>query len=219
MNKSVLGILGIVTLGLASASAFAASNGPRIAVGGIAGITGARTDSGSIQNTGITTDRKIGWGGGLLVEAPLTDDLGIEIGGLYLNRKFEVGGNNLNFTRSVPTIFVPLEARFWLGNIFSVAGGGFYSLRIGDENNSINSGNSTLVSFDTGGRERNEYGLTAAATVNLASVDKTGLFIEARYNRGLSNSSKNSAYEEKIDDLLLMAGLRFDAGNDAKATD
>ncbi len=212
-NTSVTVLLVAALTIAASTSAFAAE-GVRVAVAGIAGVTGARNgSSNSAQGAGLTADRKIGYGAGALLEFPLSDGLGIETGALYVRRKFEIGNPSFRLTRTVPTLFVPLEARFWLGDFLSVAGGAFGAIRVGSQSDEVTSGSTTLASVSSGNRESTEFGATAAATLNLAAAGKSGLFIEARYNRGFSNASKDGIYDEHIDDLLVLVGLRFDAGH------
>lgn len=46
--------------------------------------------------------------------------------------------------------------------------------------------------------------------INIPIWEKSGLFAEARYNHGLSDSSENNSFEEKIRDKIFMAGVRFD---------
>jgi len=213
LNASVSLVLA-AALTSATASPALAAEGVRVAVAGIAGVTGARNGSSNpAQGAGLTADRKIGYGAGALIEFPFSEGLGIETGALYVQRKFEIGNPNFRLTRSVPTVFVPLEARLWLGNFFSVAGGAFGALRVSSQSDEVTSGSTTLASISSGNRESTEFGATAAATLNLAAAGKSGLFIEARYNRGFSNASKDGIYDEHIDDLLVLAGLRFDAGN------
>ena len=216
ITRAAMASLTVVTFSVsvsAAAQETEASGGVRVAVAGIAGVTGARnSSSNTAQGTGINADRKIGYGAGILIEAPFTESLGIETGVLYVRRRFEVGTPGLRITRTVPTVFVPLEARLWLGELFSVSGGAFGAIRVGDQSDKVTMGGSSLATFGSGSRERTEFGMTLAATLNLAAVNKTGFFVEARYNRGFSNASQDGIYDEHIDDLLLLAGLRFDTG-------
>lgn len=187
----------------------AAAEGFRISVEALGGVTGARS-AGSALATGVEVDRKFGYGFGALVEIPAVESIGLEVGALYIQRTFKLGNSTLGITRTVPTVLVPLEARLWIGDTFSVAGGGFVALRVGSQTDTVTSGSDSLLTFTSGSRKTLEYGLTVATTINAGYIDKTGIFIEARYNRGLTNAFQNSSFEERIDDFLLGAGARFD---------
>ncbi len=203
-------LVGIVAL-CGSQSSQAA--GLRLSIGGIAGLTGARENSSdSVQAKGLSSERHFSLGAGALLESALTDSVGIEIGALYIARKFEIGNEALKLTRTVPTVFFPLEARLWVGNMLSFAGGVFAAARVGNQHDEITSGNATLGSFSSGNRKNVEYGMTVAGTLNIATVNKTGIFLEGRYNRGFTNSARDGLFEERIDDLWLMAGARLDLG-------
>lgn len=183
---------------------------PRIAVGGLMGMTGVREGSSNpAQSKGMSSSRKVGWGAGVLIESLVAPTLGVETGMLFLERKFEIKNGAFSLTRTVPTLIVPLEARFWLIDSLSVAGGVFGSVRVGDQKDEYAVGNSTFASVSSGGREAIEFGMTLAATFGLLSIDKTGIFVEARYNRGFTNASKDGVFEERMDDLIFMAGVRL----------
>lgn len=194
------------------ASSNSGGGGMRIAVMGIAGLTGAREGSSNpAQASGIDTSRNFGLGLGALIESPFVDAFGIEFGALYVARTFEIGNATVKFKRSVPTLMVPLDARLWLGDILSVAGGFFAAIKVGTQTDEYSIGNATVSTFGTNGdRQSPEFGMTLAATLNIATVGKSGLFLETRYNRGFTNSSKETGLEERIDDLLFMAGVRLD---------
>lgn len=195
-------------LGAENSSDSSDSAKPSITVGLVEGLTGARTDS-SIQQSGINSGRKWGMGASVMLDTPIDKALSVGIGAIYIKRKFDIGNNTLSIERSIPTLFVPLEAKLWLGNFFDVGLGGFGSIRVGDEQNSVISGGNTGASISTGQRSTLEFGMTASLAFTFPIQDRTGITIGGRYLRGFTNSSDNSIYNEKIDDVLLTAGLRI----------
>ena len=187
------------------------SHGLRVAIGGIGGFTGVRQGSSNpTQATGLDSTRRWSLGAGLLLESPIVDSLGIELGALYIDRKFELRNSNLAIVRHAPTLFIPLEARLWLLDTLSFAGGAFVAFKTGDRTDEIITGNTSAGSFSSNSRQNTEFGTTVAATLNFSTGGKTGLFLEGRYNHGFTNSANDGTFEERIDDLLLMLGLRFD---------
>jgi len=200
----------VALLSALAMNAPAAMASVRLALGGVTGVTGART-TGTGQATGVNADRRMGFGAGALAEFPLNKFLGIETGVFYMHRRFDLGTDTVSLARTVPTLIVPVEARFWLGNVFSVSAGPFVAFSVGDQDDSVTTGPATAT-FSSGNRDAVELGATAAATVNLATINKTGIFLEGRYNRGLSNSSRDGIFEERIDDMLVLAGLRYEFG-------
>ncbi len=195
----------------AEVAAHAESGSPASVTLGVAGgLTGADAKSSdTIQNTGLSADRKFGLGGAVMFDSPLAPMFSIGLGAIYLQRKFDIGNDTLRFERKVPTLFVPLEGRIWLGNLLYLGAGGFGAFRVGDQTDRIVTGNSASPTLSTGQRESFEYGLTASAAFTLPIVERTGFTFEARYLHGMKNSSKDGIYEEHIRDLVLTAGIRL----------
>jgi hypothetical protein len=204
-NLTVI-LVSTLTLALTS-TAFAA--GPRLALGPVAGWTNADIDSDRTDK--VTHDSTLSWGGMALIEMAMTPQLGIETGAIYMGRKFTIGDSTVRLEREVPTVFAPLELRGWLGNFVSLAAGGFAAFKVGDVKDTVKSGSDTLGTFSSNNRDSTEYGLTAAATLNLAGASKSGLYAEARYMHGLSDNGRSGFYKERIRDVLLSAGFRFDS--------
>ena len=102
---------------------------------------------------------------------------------------------------------MPVEARFYLAKIVSIGVGGFGAFAVGKTSDSFDNGNSTLVNT---GSSRNgiDYGLTGAVGVNIP-MGAFGVFGEARYNYGLSDSATNGDVEEKLRDMLLSVGVKL----------
>lgn len=196
--------------------AFAEDNGesdsgpsPSVSVGLVGAFTGIDSDSSdSVQKQGLSSDRKFGWGLAAGLDSPM-GPVSLAISAMYVRRIFEIGNSTLRIEREVPTLFVPLELRLWLGNAFYVGGGVFGSIRVGDQKDKILSGSNTLFSFSSGQRNDFEYGFAAAAGLTIPIYERTGIALEGKYLYGLKDAAKDSTYEEKIRDLAFIAGLRF----------
>lgn len=206
-----------VTLGIFTMSAFAPLlplKSAYAAPGSVAlvvtpSLTSVRNETDLPQEQGIDSDRKLGWGGGILFDAPLADALSLGLGALYIERKFQIGTGTSRLERKVPTLFVPFEAKLWLGSILNIGGGVFGAVKVGDVTDTTVLGAGTLQSTSTADHETLEYGLTASVNLILPVAERTGLLLGARYMYGLKNGSKSAFYDEKIDDLALQAGLNF----------
>ena len=81
--------------------------------------------SSSKSTASLTTDAKWGFGAMTAVELGLADYAGIAVGLHYLQRRFQISGGAVDWTRTIPTLFVPVEARFYLAKVISVGAGGF----------------------------------------------------------------------------------------------
>jgi hypothetical protein len=187
----------------------AASTPGSIAVVVTPSLTSVRNDTDLPQEQGIDSDRKLGWGGGLLFDAPLGHAVSFGIGALYIQRKFQIGTGSVRLERKIPTVFVPAEVKLWFGNVLSIGAGAFGAVKVGDVTDTVVVGGGTLDSTSSADHETIEYGLTASANLLFPVAERTGLLVGARYLRGLKNGSKSVAYDEKIDDIALQAGLSF----------
>lgn len=204
--------LALVLLFLAaiSFSATAHAEGARLSLGPVAGATSVQVNS---NNGSSITDRYsnngVGYGVSALVEVPASPVWGIETGAIYLNRKFGIGNSDLQVMRTVPTLLIPVEARYWIGDIVSLAAGGFGAICVGQVTDTIVAGEGSTT-INSNQRKDLEGGLTAAVDFNFAIARKTGLFVEGRYNYGLTDSADNGLFKERMRDALMVAGLRMD---------
>ncbi len=182
-----------------------------LTIGGALGMTGAKVASDNgVESDGLTTSRKLGIGGVVsLGMRSGAEPIGLELGAWYLQRKFEIGNNSLRLVRKVPTLFVPVELKLHLADVFSIGAGGFGAFRIGEMEDEVQAGNTTAFSFSSDQRKSTEFGWTASMEFVLPLAPTTGLALQARYFGGLSDSSNDGAFNEKIDDFVLMAGIKL----------
>jgi hypothetical protein len=162
-----LSVTGILSLILVRTLALAEEDELRISLMAAIGAGGARVASNtSAQAPGLESNRALSWGGGLFMEKPISTHVGIELGAIYLARKFEVRNPSITFQRTVPTLIAPLEVRSWINDMFSVAGGFFAATRTNDQRDETTAASTAPASFSGGARKRFEFGFTAATAIN-----------------------------------------------------
>lgn len=207
-----ISLLGFFSVGLAHADSAQPSTGtpPSIALVVTPSLTSARSSaSDSSQDAGISDHRKLGWGGGLLLDSPVGSNLSLGVGALYVERKFDIGSPGVTLERKIPTIFVPLEAKIWLGNLLNVGGGVFGAFKVGDVTDTVTTAGGTASVASDSDRNSFEYGLTLSANLLFPVTERTGVIVGAHYFWGLNDAAKSALYDEKINDLAFEAGLSF----------
>lgn len=205
--KPLLGIFSILATGASPLVSQAAPGSIALVVS--PSWTDVRTESSEPQESGIDSERKLSWGGGLMLDSPVGEALSLGVGALYIDRTFQVGTSSTRLERSVPTIFVPVELKFWIGDVLNVGAGAFAAIRTGKVKDSAILGGGTLASNAGNDHSGFDYGLTASVNALFPVAERTGILVGARYWYGLSDGSKSALYNEKIDDLSLIAGLSF----------
>lgn len=188
-----------IIAGCISLSANAADNQSSVVVS----LTGLMNTQDSNFEGEDTNKDDVNYGGGVLVELNANDNFGIETGALLTERVYEASAGSESIGQKVKRLHVPLTARAWLSDYFSVAAGPFVSFQVGDVETYYQSGNNVVGSISTDAEKQTEYGLDGAATFNIAVADKTGLFVEARYSSVLSS-------DEVEDEVSALTGLKID---------
>ncbi|MAZ49816.1 MAG: hypothetical protein CME65_14740 [Halobacteriovoraceae bacterium] len=145
-------------------------------------------------------------GYGLFVEGNFNDHFGVETGAYIIKRQYEVSNRFGSITTSVDRLTVPVLAKFWLADFFSVGIGPYASFSIGDERTDVNLAGINIASSESKASEDQEIGLETSATFNLAVNDKTGVFAEGRYSRPFDNE----ANDQFVNHVSLLAGLKVD---------
>lgn len=172
---------------------------PNSLVISVAGVINDQVDQDSTLGG---EDSSLRAGLGVLVEANIQGSFGIETGVLFLNRQYKVTGQSARLIEESKRLHVPILARAWVNDYFSMGLGPFLAIRTGDDKTVV-SNNS--VGLSTSAEEVFEFGLDAAATFNFAVADKTGLFFEGRYSMVLSDKTN-----ESVDQLSGLAGIKLD---------
>jgi len=154
---------------------------------------------------GIEDDEdKLNYGAGALVEFSLNDHFGLETGALLIKRQYSFKVSELEATQTVSRLHVPMMARFWFSDYFSIAGGPFLSWKTGDAQTNVAFGDTDLIDVKTSANETTQFGLETAATLNFAINDKTGLFVEGRYSSLLGKENN-----EESQQISAFTGIKF----------
>ena len=150
-------------------------------------------------------DDEHNYGGAVLIEAGINDHFGIETGVLYTKLVTSLESSNASLVREVDRLHVPIAARVWLFDFFSIAAGPFASFRTGSVDNTFNVNGQTFASNETSADDDVRFGYDVAATLNFAVADKTGLFVELRHSSFFDDEDS-----EESDQLYGLAGFKFD---------
>lgn len=150
-------------------------------------------------------DDKYHFGVGALVEANINGILGIETGAIFIKRQYDYEALGFRLVQQVNRLHVPVLARVWLGDYFSIGAGPFASFKVGNVKDSLELGSTTIGSVETNADDSVEFGYDIAATLNFAISDKTGIFVEARYSSPF-DTAKDTDYET----LTGLAGIKID---------
>jgi hypothetical protein len=189
----------LILAGCISLSANAADNQSSMVVS-LTGLVNSQESDFEAENT---SKEDINYGGGLLVEINTNDRFGIETGALFTERVYEASSGSQSIGQKVKRMHIPITARAWLSDYFSLAAGPFVSFQVGDVETYYKSGNNVIGEISTDAEKKTEYGLDGAATLNFALADKTGVFVEARYSSILSS-------DEVDDEVSALTGLKID---------
>ncbi len=165
----------------------------------------------------VGTDTKADsiYGGGIFLEEGLGSMFGIEIGGVYHPRKYELNSAILNQTVTQNMIQVPLVLRVHFGDLLSIAGGVYYGMYVGNVsyNNAIGGVSvASSSSYSSANLSKTDYGFATSAGINLPITTSLKIGIEARYNMGMknNNTTPSSTQTMRFKELTAMAGLRFE---------
>lgn len=175
MKKLILSLTCFSSI-LFTANSMAAENGSLIL--SIAGV--ANDTEKEVRNN--ETDNQVNIGGGVLIEANINDKFGIETGALLINRQYDAQKGEARLMQETKRLHIPIMARFWVTDWFSVASGPFVAFRTGDTKTTLSIGDTEIGSLDTSADESVEYGIDTAATFNISIDDKSGIFLEGRYS-------------------------------------
>lgn len=139
--------------------------------------------------------KKYNVGAALLFEANVNSYLGVETGGIFIDRQYDVEAGSLRLVENVKRLHVPVLFRLWPADFISLAAGPFASFKLGNTTRTIEIGNVTAAQLETSADKDTQYGIDAAVTLNLAVYNKTGLFIEGRYSSPFEKEDNESSDE------------------------
>lgn len=140
----------------------------------------------------------------LLFEANVNSYIGIETGGILIDRQYDVEAGSLRLVEDVKRLHVPILVRLWPADFVSIAAGPYASLKVGNTNRKVEIGNIASASLKTSAEEETQFGLDAAVTLNFAVFNKTGIFIEGRYSSPFEKEDN-----ETSDEATALVGLKI----------
>ncbi len=155
-----------------------------------------------IENTEETKSYNVG--AAILFEANVNSYVGIETGGIMIDRQYDVKSGNLRLVEDVKRLHVPILFRLWPADFVSIAAGPFASFKVGNTTRTIEIGNIASANLETSADKEAQYGLDAAVTFNFAVYNKTGLFVEGRYS-----SPFEKEQNETSDQLTALVGVKL----------
>jgi hypothetical protein len=160
------------------------------------------------HQTGFTTpDTKLGYGGGAQIEFGLGPMVGLEIGAVYLGRKFQVSGSAVQTTTNYAQI--PVQLRYWVGRYFSLGAGGYFAQAIGD----VKFSDGSSASYASLNEKTSDYGLIGSVGLNAPLSPTASLFAEGRFAYGLDDQNTPAqANPARWQDIQVLVGLRFGTG-------
>ncbi len=175
----------------------------------IGGWTGASVEGEGTESS-IDASKAMSYGVGLGIELPLAGSFGIVSGLDYVHRKFEIGFDVARIEKTVPTIIIPVMARAWFGDAFYVQGGLYGAKSVGSNNYEFKTGEDADLDFDYKDRRSVDFGAIAGLGVNIAMFGKTGLYVQAQYLHGFTDSAGATIYKERVRDIQVSTGLRIE---------
>jgi len=196
--KYLAAILIVLSLGQ---SAYAKEDGAGSLILSLAGVANDRVKEVEADRE----DNEVNVGGGVLIEAAVNDHFGIETGALVMNRQYDRESEDLRVVEEVTRVHVPVVARFWLADFFSIGAGPFAAFKTGDTKRTLEIGDRRVATLKTSADDDTEFGLDGAATLNFAVADKTGIFVEGRYSMMLDEEE-----DEDADEVSALAGIKID---------
>jgi len=175
---------------------------------------------------------KLAIGGGLLLEVPLSGQVALELGGLFLPRKFDgkfsIGSASNTRELTGNSIHVPLVVRVNLGPNFSFGVGGYVNQLIGSADSSSTTSPATTTTTDTQswtdeGFRLRDYGLVGSLRLRVPFTPSVAFILDGRYALGLSEgytddfssappAGAGTNASLKHTDIQGLVGLQFGGG-------
>ena len=226
MLRNALVLIGLVGL-LGMSSAFA---GPKFSIVGVGNLPMPTATSAAISAGGTTISSipsptgVFGFGGGALIEIPFGTHLGLEIGGLYMQRKFSMDWTAANAALgvtnySLSALEVPVTFNIHLHRMIFLSVGGYVSSVFGTGTGTGADGTAlTVMPSDLFQRPMN-FGLVGGLGFNIPLGTAFAFRAEGRYHLALQNqfddatTAADTTASWKQNELQIYAGLTFGGGS------
>jgi hypothetical protein len=114
----------------------------------------------------------------------------MELGGFYLSRA--INAKNYNGTTTEHFVEVPLVARYYVSEAFSVSGGLYAAFGTGNVTSTVN-GSSQSSTFDASNLNSFEFGTQLGLRLQHYILESTSLFLEGRYEVGIQKATSDDS--------------------------
>lgn len=200
----------LATAALASLITLASAPSARAEMLSLSAVGALNVSSVSASNSAATTvySAGTGFGFGALASMPIMPAFSIELGALYVPRKFSSTSSLVTTDFTLTQLEIPLVFRFTPLPLISFGLGGYLGLGLGNVHTAVGSVKLDN-SYEIAGISKTDLGLLASAAFRLPLAPTFGLLVDARYLMGLKNSSTVAPTETKFRDFQLLAGVNF----------
>jgi hypothetical protein len=160
-----------------------------------------------------TYTAETGLGGGATLEFQPAPMWTFEIGALYSERKYKTTNalTSTTVTTSGRGLHVPLTLNYWLGKIFFLGAGGYYSRGIGDirlETTTAGVTTNSSTSFEAAGSTRHDYGVVGSMGFEIPMGATAALLVNGRITQSILDNDKGPD-TLKFRDIQGLVGFRF----------
>jgi hypothetical protein len=214
VKKFLIVLLAVLALS-ASASANVDITLFGVAADSSASLSGINDGSG---NALTFPNNGFGLGGGAMFTFMLSPMVGIDVGGMYFQRKFTyTDGGTASGSTSASYLEVPVGLKFTLARIIGLRVGAFVADAVSQVTESDTTGASigTDSVGDVYGVNPIDYGWYAGVSIDIPLGNSAGLVIGAQYQMDLANALNSSNQTAsptssfKYSDIIGMVGIRF----------
>lgn len=161
---------------------------------------------GKLDTTGA--ENAMGFGGGLTLSGG-AGPVGFMVDFLYMIRKSKLKSTAAatDLTLTANQIYVPIQAVFHLGPMFSLTGGGYLGYGIGNVSQKgtyLGTAIDTSSSYSDAGMKNLDYGVVAGLGIMMSRLS-----LEARYNLGLADLNDGGGSSLKYKGFDVLVGFMF----------
>jgi hypothetical protein len=187
---------------------------PMFSVSGAVGLNFANPSiSNSVSTSSPTTNAT--FGGGALADVNFYGDFQAEIGLFYLPYSYSISvtGGSTSTQTTYKFIHLPFLVRWSPIPILSVGAGGYFGFGTGTIDSQVNLGNGTStstssVTYQQQNFNTTDFGLIFSAAGDLPLGPIVSLFVDARYQLGLTDLNNDVNATFKMSAFMILAGVR-----------
>ena len=179
--------------------------GPRLSLLGLSNVTQLE-----VSQAGLTskTDGLLGFGGGALLEFPLSGVVGVETGAIYALRQF----GSASLETRLQQVQLPVTVKLWLGNLIYLNAGAYLGMGLGEMKSTSSDGAVSSYGFSDYTLKKTDIGVLAGLGANLQLSSSTSLRLGAQFLQSQVNASSDSAATRKFTEIQIIAGFSFGGG-------